>query len=96
MRDAAGSNGEANALTARLRREMDEMECKARNALSNTEPGLKLAPGTVVTVVETFGSNEAFLVEFNRPTRRKDNTCDWMGVLYPAEIEMLGAEQPRG
>lgn len=96
MRDAADGNN-ATTLTARLRREMDERECKARNALSTTEPGLKLEPGTVLTVVETFGSNEAFLVEFNRPTRRETDACDWMGVLYPTEIEMLGgAERPLG
>ncbi|MDX2202641.1 MAG: hypothetical protein NW223_07820 [Hyphomicrobiaceae bacterium] len=95
MRDAADVNSET-IVTARLKREMDERECKARNALSRTEPGLRLAPGDVVTVVETFGSNEAFLVEFNRPTRREPDACDWMGVLYPAEIEMLGSAHPRG
>ncbi len=90
MRDAAGQGTEAH-MTARLRRAMDETECRARNALSQTRPGFKLAHGDVVTVVETFGTNEAFLVEFNAPPHRKENdSCDWMGVLYPAEIEMLG------
>lgn len=89
MRDAA-ING--IVITARLMRAMDERECKARNALSRTEPGLRLAPGDVVRVVETFGANEAFLVEFNRTaSARTDDACDWMGVVYPTEIEMLGA-----
>jgi hypothetical protein len=43
-----------------------------------------------VTVVETLGS-EAFLVEFNKGGRARDNSCDWMGVLYATEIEVVGS-----
>jgi len=39
-------------------------------------------------VVETFGTNEAFLVEFNKNGHGAANSCEWMGVLYPAEIEV--------
>lgn len=90
MRDAAQALA---VTTARLRRAMDERECKQRNALSQTRAGFTLNTGDVVTVVETFGSNEAFLVEFNKPARKSKaaETCEWMGVLYPTEIEMLGS-----
>jgi len=92
MRDAAA---DGVIVTAKLMRTLDETECKRRNALSRTAPGLTLAQGVVVTVVETFGANEAFLVEFNTQARAKADACDWMGVLYPTEIEMLGAGPAR-
>ena len=92
MRDAAVM---MTSTTAKLRREMDEGECKRRNALSKTKPGLVLRTGDVVTVVETLGS-EAFLVEFNKGGRAKDNSCDWMGVLYATEIEVLGSSADSG
>ena len=88
MRDAAEMMA---VTTAKLRREMDERECKRRNALSKTSPGLVLRPGDVVTVVETFGTGEAFLVEFNKKGRARNDSCDWMGVLYPTEIEVMGS-----
>jgi hypothetical protein len=50
-----------------------------------------LRAGEVGTVVETFGPGEAFLVEFARNGKAAKGECDWMGVLYPTEIE-LGAE----
>ena len=50
-----------------------------------------LRPGDVGTVVETFGTGEAFLVEFNKNGKAAKGECDWMGVLYPTEIEL--AEQ---
>lgn len=89
MRDVA----QTLEVTARLRRAMDERECKRRNALSQTRAGFTLKSGDVVTVVETFGANEAFLVEFNKSARKpkSSDVCEWMGVLYPTEIEMLGA-----
>jgi hypothetical protein len=93
MRDAADM---VSVMTAKLRREMDERECKRRNALSTTSPGLVLRPGDVVTVVETFGTGEAFLVEFNKKGRAKADSCDWMGVLYPTEIEVLGSGADSG
>jgi hypothetical protein len=91
MRDAADMMA---VTTARVMREMDERECKQRNALSKTSPGFVLRPGDVGTVVETFGTGEAFLVEFNK-NGKAANACDWMGVLYPAEIE-LGASPDKG
>ena len=88
MRDAAEIV--AAMTTAKLRREIDESECKRRNALSKTSPGFVLRSGDVGTVVETFGTGEAFLVEFNKNGKAPDS-CDWMGVLYPTEIEVLGS-----
>jgi hypothetical protein len=90
MRDAAEFM--AAVTTAKLRRELDERECRQRNALSQTLPGFVLRPGDIGTVVETFGSNEAFLVEFNKNGKAPD-ACDWMGVLYPSEIEVGDAPQ---
>ena len=69
--------------TARLMRGMDERECQRRNALSRTKPGFALKSGDTVKVVESF--NDGFLVEAG--ASRKDS-CDWMGVLYPSEIEL--------
>lgn len=91
MRDAAEFVG--TAVTAKLRRELDERECKQRNALSRTSPGFALRTGDVGTVLETLGNNEAFLVEFNKNGKAKTNECDWLGVLYPAEIEMVDTRQ---
>lgn len=73
--------------TARLLRALDERECRRRNALSQTKPGFALASGAKVKVVEAFGVDEAFLVEVG-PSRT--DQCDWMGVLYPSEIEIDG------
>jgi hypothetical protein len=87
MRDAAAVSGKV--MTARLMRNMDVGEAKRRNALSSTKPGLALSEGDVVTVVETFDSGSAFLVEFNRGGKFKKDSCDWMGVVYPAEIEVV-------
>lgn len=75
--------------TARLRRELTEQECRRRNALSKSVPGFVLRPGDVGTVLETLGNNEAFLVEFNRNGKAKNGECDWLGVLYAAEIEVV-------
>ena len=74
---------------ARLTRELDERECRRRNALSKTIPGFALRAGDVGTVLETLGDNEAFLVEFNRNGNARKGECDWLGVLYPAEIEVV-------
>jgi hypothetical protein len=92
MRDAA--NVVAAVTMAKLVREMDERECKQRNALSQSKPGFALSRGDVGTVVETLGNNEAFLVEFNRKGKTVNGQCDWLGVLYPTEIEMVDARQP--
>jgi uncharacterized protein DUF4926 len=93
MRDAADFM--AAMTTAKLRREMDERECKRRNALSKTSPGFSLRPGDVGTVVETFGTGEAFLVEFSKNGKAAKGECDWLGVLYPTEVELgTGPEKP--
>lgn len=90
----AGNIG-VQATVARLVREMGEPECRRRNALSQTAPGFRLKAGDVVQVVETF--REGFLVEFGP---KAADRCDWMGVLYPSEIEMIdrdaGAGGPAG
>jgi hypothetical protein len=91
MRDAAEMMTEVT--TARLNRELDERECKRRNALSQTSPGLVLRAGDVGTVVETFGPGEAFLVEFSKNGKAAKDECDWMGVLYPTEIELASAPE---
>ena len=69
---------------ARILREMDEKECRRRNALSRMEPGFRFSIGDEVSVLEIFGANEAFLVEAKADKRG----CAWMGVLKPGEIEM--------
>jgi hypothetical protein len=92
MRDAADMM--TAVTTARVMRDMDERECKQRNALSQTKPGFVLSPGDVGTVVETFGTGEAFLVEFNK-NNKSASACDWMGVLYSTEIE-LGSGPNKG
>ena len=86
MRDAA--DFVVAMTTARLMREIDERECKQRNALSKTSPGFALRTGDVGTVVETFGTGEAFLVEFSKNGKAASGECDWMGVLYPTEVEL--------
>ena len=91
MRDAAEMV--SAVMTAKLNREMDERECKRRNALSKTQPGFVLGAGEVGTVVETFGTGEAFLVEFNKNGAARNGQCDWMGVLYPTEIELSSTSE---
>ena len=51
---------------------------------------LALRQGDEVQVVETFGTGEAFLVEFHGKAKAKADQCEWMGVLYPTEIEVVG------
>ncbi len=74
--------------TARMVRELDVGECLRRNALTNKRPGMKIKQGAVVTVVETLEAGNAFLVEFGEKMPEK---CDWLGVLYPAELEFVKA-----
>ena len=87
MRDAAELV--SAVVTAKLRRELDERECRRRNALSKTSPGFALRTGDVGTVLETLGNNEAFLVEFSQNGKGANGQCDWLGVLYPTEIEVV-------
>ena len=93
MRDAAEMLSAVT--TATLNRELDERECKRRNALSRTSPGLVLRAGDVGTVVETFGPGEAFLVEFAKNGKAAKGECDWMGVLYPTRSG-VGLEPRQG
>jgi len=83
MSDAAGF-GQVT-MRARLIREIGESECKQRNALSIKRPGLMLRQGSQVTVLETLEQGQAYLVEFGH---KSPETCDWLGVLYPSEIEL--------
>jgi hypothetical protein len=39
-------------------------------------------------VLETLDEGKAFLVEFGQ---RAPDKCDWLGVLYPSEIEFMGS-----
>jgi hypothetical protein len=73
--------------TAKLLREIDVDECRRRNALSNKRVDLSLRQGSVVTVLESLDQGRAFLVEFGE---RTPDVCDWLGVLYPSEIEFEG------
>lgn len=82
MSDAAGF-GEMMT-TARLLREIDIDECQRRNALSNKRGDLRLRQGSVVTVLESLDQGRAFLVEFGE---QSPEACDWLGVLYPSELE---------
>ena len=86
MSDAAGF-GEM-LKTARLLREIDASECMRRNALSKKRPGLALREGSVVTVLETLEQGNAFLVEFGE---KSPDDCEWLGVLYPTEIEFVAS-----
>ena len=86
MSDAAGF-GEV-MMTAKLLREIDESECLRRNALSDKRRDVSLRQGSVVTVLETLDEGKAFLVEFGQ---RAPDKCDWLGVLYPSEIEFTGS-----
>jgi hypothetical protein len=76
----------AAVLRVRLRRELSATECWQRNALSKKLTGYALPQDAVGTVMETFGAGEAYLVEFG--THPPDG-CDWLGVLYPTEIEVV-------
>jgi hypothetical protein len=87
MRDLATVTGKV--MTARLLRPIAESEARERNALSATKPGLALKAGDVVTVVETFDAGSSFLVEFNKGGKVKKDSCDWMGVVSLAEIEVV-------
>ena len=89
MRDVAADATMPLSTRARLMRELDEHECRRRNALSRSVPGFALRLGDEGTVLETLGNNEAFLVEFNRNGKAVNGECDWLGVLYPAEIEVV-------
>src|SRR5947209_6115891 len=86
MRDAAELF--AAVTTAKLNRGLDERGCKRRNALSQISPGLVLRVGGEGTVIATFGAGEAFVVEFVKNGKAAKGECDWMGVLYPTEIEL--------
>jgi len=71
---------------ARLIRHIDATECVTRNALAITPPQLVLVAGSVGTIVDRLGDNDAFLVEFGS---RGPNQCDWLGVLYASELQAV-------
>jgi len=90
MSDAASMG--AMVRTARLMRDLDAGECLRRNALTNKQPGIRLMQGQTVTVLETLDQGNAFLVEFGEKTPEK---CEWLGVLYPTEIEFVKSQARR-
>ena|SRR5436190_160617 len=59
-----------------------------RIALTNKPADLVLAAGSVGIVVDTLDGGEAYLVEFGS---RGPDRCDWLGVLYESEIELMAA-----
>jgi hypothetical protein len=71
---------------ALLTRQIDVHECARRNALTNKPADLVLAAGSMGIVVDTFDGGGAFLVEFGS---RGPHQCDWLGVLYASEIELM-------
>lgn len=88
MSDAAGFG--VMTKTAKLLREIDIDECQRRNALSNKRGDLRLKQGSTVTVLESLDQGRAFLVEF---AERSPETCDWLGVLYPSELDFQAGRQ---
>lgn len=77
-------------IVGRLMRGFSADEARQRNALSRTEPGLRLSPGDVVTVVDRFEGGRSFLVEFSRSKDRAASTCDWMGIVPAVDVELIG------
>ena len=73
---------------ARLTRHIDGHECARRNALTDKPADLVLAAGSVGIVVDSLDGGEAYLVEFGS---RGPDRCDWLGVLYESEIELMAA-----
>ena len=76
-------------ISVKLLRELDAAECEERNALSDKIPGYMLAAGQVGEVVDTLENGAAYLVEFGNSG---PNSCDWLGVLYVAEVELRADE----
>lgn len=91
MRDFADSHGPS--VIARLVRGLNEEEARTRNALSLTQPGLRLVAGDVVTVVDRFEQGASFLVEFRKSSQPQSETCDWMGVLRASDVEFIGVSK---
>ena len=75
-------------MMVRLMRGIDEIECVRRNALRQKRPGYVLRHGEIGTILETFEDGRAYLVEFGHLA---PDACDWLGVLYPTEVEVLPA-----
>ena len=74
---------------------MEDSKPSQEVVLLHDMPEEGLYTGDVGTVVETFGTGEAFLVEFNKNGKAAKGECDWMGVLYPTEVE-LGTGPDKG
>ena len=66
-----------------LTRQLEATEYAQRNALSDKTPHLMLPVGSIGIVVDQL--SDGYLVEFG--TSGSDE-CDWLGVLYPSEIEL--------
>jgi len=73
---------------ARLIRQIDGYECERRNALTNRPADLALPAGSLGIVVERLDNGTAYLVEFGN---RSADQCDWLGVLYASEVQLLEA-----
>ena len=86
MRDAAEMTA---VTTAKLRREMDERECKRRNALSKTSPGLRCGRATSAPCWRRSATNEAFLVEFNKNGKARKASATGWACCIPTEIEVM-------
>lgn len=71
---------------ALLIRQIDQHECACRNALTDKPDGLVLTAGVAGTVIDTLENGDAFLVEFGS---RGPNECDWLGVLYASELQLI-------
>ena len=66
-----------------LTRPLGSTECAERNALTIKPVHLMLPVGSIGIVVDQL--SDGYLVEFG--TSGSDE-CDWLGVLYPSEIEL--------
>ena len=76
-------------ILVKLLRDLDTVECEARNALSDKIPGYALGTGDVGEIVDTLEDGAAFLVEFGNSG---PSSCDWFGVLYATEVERQAKE----
>ena len=68
----------------RLTRSIDGDEMLRRNALTLKDSNLVLGNGEIGSVVDVFENGEAYLVEFGNAGR-----CQWLGVLYLREVEIV-------
>jgi hypothetical protein len=88
VRKTGGPRFQASSSLVRLAllRQIDSGGANGRNALTGKVVGLTLAADTIGTVVDTFGIGDAFLVEFGS---RSADDCDWLGILYASELQLI-------